>query len=78
MYIFSNISSENACALPSREKYYFFKTKHYLYCSTDIIKHLGTNFVILNIFWKQKISEDSVASLCEEFCIGFHVALNSI
>ena len=28
-YIFSNMASENVCALQSREKYHFSKTKHY-------------------------------------------------
>ena len=45
------MASENACALQSPEKYYFSKqniTSNV--SSTDIIKHFGTNFVILNIF----------------------------
>ena len=46
------MASENV-TLQSREKYYF--SKQNIYTSTDVIKHFGTNFEILNIFWKQKI-----------------------
>ena len=47
--------SENACALQSWENYYFSKQNISSNVLQKKIKHFGTNFVILNIFWKQKI-----------------------
>ena len=38
------------CAFKSCEKYCFSKQNITSNVSTDIIKHFGTNFVILNIF----------------------------
>ena len=49
-----------------------FQNKTLLVMFSDIIKHFGTNFVILNIFWKQKIVK-SVWPVCVKSCIGFRV-----
>ena len=57
VYIFYNMASENASALKSWEiknVIFLHKTSTAMFYR-DIIKHFGTNFVILNIFWKQKI-----------------------
>ena len=43
------MASENACALQSQENIINQNKTLLELCSTDIIKHFGTNFVILNI-----------------------------
>ena len=75
------MASENACALQSREKYYFSKqniTSNVL----NFSRHkktfsFGTNFVILNIFWKQKIVKTSERkSHCRSpYTLGHHLPM---
>ena len=67
------MASENACALQSRENIFFFQNKTLLVMFYRHKKHFGTNFVILNIFLKQKIVKTrqfSLASSYVEFSIG--------
>ena len=72
MFASSPISYENACALQSREKYYFSK-QNIMFYRHSLIKHFGIyQFCNLKHFLKAENSEASLTSSCEEFCIGFH------
>ena len=55
---------ENACALQSREKCYFLN---------NVLQTFWYQFCNFQHFLKAENSKDSLASLCDEFCILFHV-----
>ena len=65
MFTSSPMASEHACALPSREKYYFSKQNILLvmfYRHNKTLKKCNFRH-----FLKAEKSEDSLANLCEEF-----------
>ena len=64
---YPNMVSENACALQSREKYYFSKQN----ILVIFYRHKTCWYQFCNFehFLKAENSEDSLASSCEEFGI---------
>ena len=72
VYIFSNMASENVCALQSR-KNIIFQNKTLLLMFYRQNKTFWYQFCNFKHFLKAENCEDvSLASSCEEFCIGFH------
>ena len=66
------MASENACALQTRETY-CFQNKTLLVKFYRHKKTFWYQFCNFTYFLKAENSEDSLASSCEEFCIGFRV-----
>ena len=68
MFTSSDMVFENACTLQSWEKYYFSKQNITTSNVLQILKHFGTNFVILIFihFLKAENSVQSLASSCED------------
>ena len=57
VYIFSNMVSENTCALQSREKYYFSKQNYLMFYRHN--KTFWYQFCNFKYFLKAENSEDS-------------------
>ena len=75
MLTFSNMASENACALQSWENI-IFQNKTLLVMLYRHNKTVWYQFCNFTHFLKAENSQDSLASSCEELWIGFHVTQN--